>query len=426
MTRTLMVGFSEAFLRAVSPHVAPRSIVALEEPDVIRKRRLLEIACELPCLADVVPAEYQQSDAYFAAGLAACTDHGLDAILPGTEYGVPAAAALAEALGRPGAGVAAAATLRDKLRLRSTSAAAGVRNPEFRQVRGPDDIVTFAAGRPVVAKPADRQASVGVHRLHRVSRDEAATAWQAMRVATESKQVPDRPMTSRYLVETLLHGPEYSVEVLVREGTIVFENVTEKEVISGVHPVEAGHLLPAPLPAGARAELRDATRRLVRATGFSSGIMHAEWILTDEGPALIECAGRCPGDRIVDLIDLAYGTNLRLALIDVLAGRFPRLPQRATRSAAIRFLQPSPGTVTAVNGVDSARRAPGVHQLSVAVDVGCRVTRWRSSWDRPGYVIVTAADGERAQKAARWAAQAVQIGRASCRKECRSRWSPYH
>lgn len=407
--RTLLVGFNEAYLKAVRERVPADSIIALEEPDIIRKRDLAHKPQELSCLAEIVPAAYQQADGFVDVGRTLHERWPFKAVVPGLEYAVPAAAILAARLGLRGATPNAAAILRDKILLRQTTLRAGIPNPRFTEVHGPQDIVDFAAGGPVVVKPAGRQASVGVQLLDRCGPDEAESAWRSVVEAGEYEQVPDRPMEWRYLAEERLRGPEYSVEVLVRDGEIVFENVTEKAVIPGPHPVELGHVVPAPLDARVRDMFARAIRALVDATGFATGMLHAEWILTAEGPTLIECAGRCPGDRLVDLIDLAYDTQLRVALIDLLAGRSLELPDGPRRGSAIRFLTASPGRVLRVEGVDNAEKLPGVRELYVGASEGSEAKRWSSSWDRSGFVLVTAADGSEARERSTAAAATVNI-----------------
>jgi len=405
----LIIGFAESFLRAVSSHIPAASVVVIEEPDIIRKRGLAAAATRIACVDRVVPGEYQQSDACLAIGQAIAGERPVTAVMPGTEYAVPAAAALAEVLHLPGAGRDAAEILRDKLRLRAISASAGVRNPEFREVNGPAEIAAFAAGRPIVVKPSNRQASVGVLRLERAGLAEATEAWKAMAAPAESAHLTDRSLTSRYLAELWLSGREYSVETLVQDGAVLFDNVTEKDVIPGVHPVEAGHLVPASAGRETVEMLGAATRRLIDVVGFRTGILHAEWLVDDDGPALVECAGRCPGDRIMDLMELAYGTNMRLAVLKLLGGGTPKVPDRPTGHAMIRYLRPEPGVVTAVSGLVEARRVAGVRQVDVSVEVGDTVVPWRSSYDRPASVLAVLPEARLVRSAAEQAARTVRI-----------------
>ncbi|MEU9268505.1 ATP-grasp domain-containing protein [Streptomyces sp. NPDC048251] len=407
--QVVFVGYNAAYLRAIDGSLPSGSVVVIEEPDIIRKRRLQDAAARFDCLDRIVPAGYQQSAEALDLAAELTAARPVAAVVPGLEYAVPATAALAEKLGLPGATETAAQALRDKVRLREVSGAGGVRNPRWREVHGPADILEFAGDGPVVVKPANRQASVGVQLLDSVDAATAAQAWHRTSSAAEYEQVPDRQLAWRFLAEERLRGPEYSVEALVRQGEIIFENVTAKTVAPGPYPVELGHLLPAPLDQDTQAAFETAMRALVAAIGFRTGILHAEWILTESGPTLVECAGRCPGDYLIDLIDLAYETRIRLTLIDLLAGRTVTLPRSARQTSAIRFLAAEPGTVTEVAGVDTAQGLPGVHVAEVDVEAGQEVRPWASSWDRAGHVIATGPDADTTRQRVLDADAAIRI-----------------
>jgi biotin carboxylase len=405
-----MVGFSQALLTAVGGHVPPRSFVVFEEPDAIRNRDLVRLAADFPCVAELVPVRYLQCADVVDAERSLRDKWRAEAVLPGLEYAVPAAAALAAELGLPGATPAAAAVLRDKLRLREVTAAAGILNPRWVEIAGPDDIVEFAEGGPVVVKPANRQASLGVQVFDRMDGRTAELAWRAVTSVHEPMVLPDRPLQWRYLAEERLHGQEFSAEALVRDGSVVFSNVTRKAVLDGRHPVELGHVLPAALTATEERRFTDGMQALVSAIGFATGVLHAEWIATDRGLALVECAGRCPGDRIVDLVELGYGLRLDLVLIDLLAGRSPAMPARASRAAAIRFLTAPPGPVTRIDGLtDLARAVVLPEEAHVDVAVGDEVHPVRSSWDRLGHVVAVGPDSAQAWARAEQLAGCVRI-----------------
>lgn len=408
MTRALMVGLSSVFVRYVDGQIPERSIVVLEEPDLIRKRSLEDLPERYPCVAEVVPATYQQGGDFLEVALRVHERWGVQAVLPSLEYSVPAAAELAEKLGLPGAGARAAAALRDKLMLREATSRAGMAAPQWREIDGPEAIMAFARDRSVVVKPADRQASLGVHVLDRVTPEVAGTVWAAMRAAEEGG-VPERPMRRRYMVETRLTGPEYSVEAVVRGGRLVFDNVTEKRTIPGVHPVEIGHVVPAPIDDDLRARLVGATATLVDAVGFDTGILHAEWFYRDGEPVIVECAARCPGDHLMMLMDLAYDTSMRPALIRMHAGHDPRLPRSPRRAAAIEFVRAEPGRVVRVEGEAEARALPGVHEVKVTVEPSASITPWSSSWDRHGYAVAVGDTAEQARRRAERAAATVRI-----------------
>jgi biotin carboxylase len=148
---------------------------------------------------------------------------------------------------------------------------------------------------------------------------------------------------------------------------------------------------------------------LVAAVGFGTGILHAEWVRTETGPVLIECAGRPPGDKIMDLIDLAYETNLTEHWLRLLAGAPTAPPVKAVGGAAIRFLAGGPGVVAGVDGVEAAGARPGVRRVDVLRRAGDRIADLRSSWDRVGSVIAVGDTAEQAEHRAVEAVRAVTV-----------------
>jgi biotin carboxylase len=404
----LLVGFTLILSAALEAVLPAGSVIVLEEPDVLRKRDVATKAAAFGCIREVIPVEYQLPAAAdrFAA---AHPDLSASAVLPGLEYAVPFAARLAERFALPGAGFGAARLLRDKHLLRQVSAAAGIANPVSRPVADLAELAAFAAehGFPVVLKPANRQGSLGVEVIRTV--EQLPGAWRRAQDQDEGVMVPDRGFPVRMLAETFLDGPELSVEMFVRAGRPLFGNVTGKLVHPGTHPVELGHQVPAACGERDAYALVGATEALIRAIGFGTGIVHCEWILVDGRPHLVECAGRLPGDGIMDLIAAAYGFSPYRTLVRLLRGARVRFPAGPRRGAAVWFLTAEPGCVARIDGVERAGALPGVFEVDMDVDVGATVSPVRSSGDRVGCVSAVGSDAVAALEAARFAATTIQV-----------------
>jgi biotin carboxylase len=408
MTRPVVVVGHNARLLSALDRAGRHRVVVVEEPDLVASKGGAAALADARCVVDVIECPYQQSDALLELRIARPA-----AVVPGQEYAVTAAAALADRWRLPGAGPAAA-LLRDKLLLREATGRAGMSAPAWREVHSASDVATFIRRHgAAVLKPANRQASVGVHLL--CPGDDVPAAWRACTDAEEPAALAHRPMCRRYMVEERLRGDEVSVEALVRAGTVLFLNATGKHVLPGARPVERGHDVPAPLPEQAPAALADSTRQLVRATGFQTGMLHAEFKLRRGRhghaiPTLIECAGRSPGDRILTLIQHAYGFDPYVALVDLLAGSPVRLPGGPARAAAIRFLAGPTGRLARLDGLRAARELPGVLAAAALAEAGRCVPEVTSSWDRLAFAI---AGGEDPLEAALRAERALATLRAT-------------
>ncbi|KXK62439.1 biotin carboxylase [Micromonospora rosaria] len=406
----IMVGFVPVALTSLAEFQPPGSVIVIEEPDVIRKRDVAEKVRDAPVARGVIPWEYQvagAADAFYN------THSDLDpvAIAPLQEYATPFAARLAERFGLPGAGFGAVELLRNKALLRTVTAAAGIANPESETVTGVQDVLRFMSAHPgrVVLKPANRQAAVGTRIVDHP--DQVEQAWSECVLQDEGVMVPDRGFPLHMLVERYVHGHEYSVEMLVDKGEQVFANITDKVLFAGDRPIEAGHVVPADLPAATAELLLDQTRQVLRAVGFGTGIVHCEWIVTDGVSYLVECAGRFAGDGIIDLVERAYPVELVRAFWTLLRGEpLPHpLPTRAEQAAAVAFLHGEPGEVLHVAGLEEMTSAPGVVSGYLGVQPGDRIRELRSSWDRIGAVTVVSPTAEEALRRAQDATRLVQV-----------------
>ncbi|WP_255949498.1 ATP-grasp domain-containing protein [Streptomyces odontomachi] len=394
-----MVGFGAFLMSDLDELLPPGSLLVVEEPDVVQARDIATRAAAHRCFAALVTAPIHDEDDLTAVLDSVPRPDGVCTVFPGVEYGVSAAAALADRWGLPGAGPTAARILRDKGALREAADRAGIPQPRWRRVTGAADVASFRDefGGRCVLKPANRQGSLGVQLME--PSDDVAEAWALTTGVSEPRLRARRALPGTFLVEERLDGPEVSVECVVFKGQILFRNVTAKDVQPGRHPVEAGHRVPAVLPEETDEYLAALMTDLVVATGFGSGVLHAEWILRDgRRPHLVECAGRIPGDSIHELIDLAHGGSLVEDLLTVLSGSGEVTSRRPGRHAAIRFLDQPPGTVEAVSGVSAAAELPGVVRAHLADLVGRTLQAAASSQERVGYVLVTGASAEQARQ----------------------------
>ncbi|MEU2742359.1 ATP-grasp domain-containing protein [Streptomyces sp. NPDC007095] len=401
----IMVGFTWASVASIGVFQPDESVILIEEPGVVGVRGLRSEVRRATVIRELVAWDYHlegAADAFYNAH----PDLAPAAIAPVLEDATLFAARLAERYGLPGAGLGAARLLRDKSLLRRTTRAAGIPNPESQEAENPRQVREFMTDHPgpAVLKPALGQGSVGARVLQ--SADEADGVW-AECVAEYAalyghRRVPGRTAPVRMLVERYLRGPEYSVELLVSDSQVLFGNVTGKDLYPGPRPVERGHLVPADIPADLETLLREQTERVVRAVGFGTGAVHCEWIVEAGTPHLVECAGRLPGDAIVELIEWAYDVEFLRAFWALLAGEPPTRPlrRRAGQAAAIRFLYTGPGVIENVGGLAAAYAVPSVITCKVLVEPGAPVRELRSSLDRVAFAISCAATpGEAVRRA---------------------------
>ncbi|WP_136520698.1 ATP-grasp domain-containing protein [Cellulomonas telluris] len=342
-------------------------------------------------VADVVTAPATLLDeSWYAAALELVGDEPPAGVVGFSEPQVLAAALLQDAFGLPGPGLHAAVVSRNKALQRAVFGAAGVAQPEHVLVPEAGEAAAWAADRfPVVLKPVGEYGSVGVELV----RDAAGLRGAAAR----------RRDAGRVLVERAVTGPEFSVEVLVRDGTVLFTNVTAKDTTGPPTFVEVCHRPGHRFPAPERHAVDDFVATVLRALRMRTGIAHVELRMTSvEGtdvrrPVLMEVAVRTPGDFIMDAVGATWGFDPFEAVAALALGLEPRVPLPGTApvaAAASRFLLTPAGVLRRVEGLEAVRADPYVRRVVVTRAPGDRVTASRSSLDRAGHVLVVAPDAD--------------------------------
>jgi len=405
----VLVGYA-GVLSYLAKFLPDRSVIFVEEPDVIRKRRVHEATAGHRTLRGLIEWEYQldgAADSFYNRHL----DLRPGAVVPLSEYGVPFAARLAERYGVPGATYGAALALRDKQLLRTVTAAAGIPNPRSVPVASPADVRTFMAevGGPVVLKPANRQASLGTRILHDPS--EVDRSWAECLDQDEGVMIPDRGIPLRMLAERFVRGEEFSVEMMFDHGRPAFGAVTRKFLFDGPRPVEQGHLHPADVGAELTERLVGDTARVLQAVGMDTGFVHCEWIVEDGVPHLVECAGRMAGDGIIELVVMAWDYDVVGEFYALMQGRplSVPVPAAAPRFAAAWLDRAAPGEVESVEGVEEAHAMPGVRTCVASVHAGEEIHELRSSWDRASLVTAEGATAAEALANARRASERIKV-----------------
>ena len=331
------------------------------------------------------------------------TEHRVDGIYPAAELSVEAAAEACSRLSLPGISPETATRVRNKLRMREALAEKTSFNPLYRAVTTVDEALeaTKRLSCPIIVKPVDGNASKGVRLVER--EDDAIDAFEHARHFSESKTV---------LLEECIKGEEFCVDGLVYNGRYILGGITGKEVSAPPNRFDECIFMPPILDRAVCEEIEACTRVALDAIGFRNGTTHVEIIMSEEGPRIVEIAGRPGGGRIpTDLIPLAYGTDYMADSIRIALGEAPKESRKKEGAAALFWIPAKPGDVQVIEGIEEARAVPGIREVVIYASVGdtlapivdC-VTR-----DRVGYVLAEGDTTEEALTTARSAANCCKI-----------------
>lgn len=199
------------------------------------------------------------------------------------------------------------------------------------------------------------------------------------------------------MIEQFVEGPEFSVEIIVWNEMVNVLQVTDKKTTEAPYFVELGHNQPSLFPIEVVDAVKDAAVKGVRALRLNDCAAHAEVKYQDGKPYIMEIGARLGGDFIsTELTHLSTGIDMVGAAIDVAMGIEPNLkPVTEPQCVAIRYFTPMPGMVRAIERENLLQR-PEVYDAEIYVKPGDVVHEVKSSLDRSGHVIVTAATTQRA------------------------------
>ena len=330
----------------------------------------------------------------------------LDAILTFSEFYVAIVAEVAERYGYRYLSPAAARACRNKFETRQALQSAGLAVPEFRLVASEEEARRAAREvvYPCVVKPPADSSSKGV----KLVRDGEELLGHFRQLHALRLNDRGQRLNGEVLIESLLQGPEVSVEtVTLSPGDVRVIGITAKHLSPPPLFVEVGHDFPAFLGEKDEAAIRGMVLAALAAVGFDFGPAHTEVRLTAAGSVVVEINPRLAGGMIPELVRHALGIDLLTAFLDQLAGQPVDLALLRAEWASIRFLTADrDGLLASVSGVDDARHVPGVREVSIGRRLGAAVRQAEEAADRIGFVIASGPSREQVlvdvEEAARW------------------------
>ncbi|MEV0256362.1 ATP-grasp domain-containing protein [Streptomyces sp. NPDC050732] len=335
----------------------------------------------------------------------------VDAIVDFTESDADKTAYIAEQLGLSCYSERTARWIADKYLMRARLGETGVDDTPAQRVRGADELAKAAGdlGYPVMCKPAGGIGSRGISKLESPADVPRAFAW--------SMDGTSGLDTAELVVEPFHQGREFSVECVSEAGRHFVAGITQKSVDRDSF-VEVGHLVPAPLPAAEATAIAGTVRRMLDALDVRDGATHTEVILTGNGVRIIETHLRYGGDRIPNMLAAATGIDVQQAWARQAVGHSitaeveeamarHRSGERAD-FAAIRYrCADRRGVLTAVHGIEDARRMPGVAEVATVAGVGDLIGDLTGSLARLAFAWALGATPEEAAERARAAADSL-------------------
>lgn len=310
-----------------------QKIVALVEPShygVMFAQAAYDMGCKVISIAsskenpqkygyegiyhDLIIADIRDVESLYDAIKNSTYADKLDALIPATDYASHITAKVAERLGLRGIPYEAAMKARNKDLARDAYERKGIPSAKYRKVKTKDEAMKGAGeiGYPIVLKPTNAASSQNVFFIN-----DPNELNHAMDKMFEFKTTyMNFGVRDEYLIEEYIDGQEFSVEIFLKEGDILFATVTEKTTSELPYFVETLHTMPTSIYTDRQKEIIDTAASAMKALGIMDGPSHVEVKLSSKGPKIIEVNGRPGGDNISsDLLIHALGVNIFRATI---------------------------------------------------------------------------------------------------------------
>ena len=267
----------------------------------------------------------------------------------------------------------------DKGRMIEAFDKANVPHPWYYIINDKDDYdsVLPKLSFPLISKPVDNSGSRGVILVKNPKEMDEAYKYSSK-----------NGRSGRIIIEEYMQGPEVSVEIVVVDGEPHILQITDKLTTGAPHFVEMGHSQPSSLSWQTQCDIKRVARLAVLAVGIANGVAHAEMIITDSGPKMVEIGARLGGDSITShLVPLSTGVDMVRAMIEIACGEKPDIERKFTMGSAIRFFNAPNGVIKDIDGIDRAKMIPGVKDIIFTKKPGMISCNIGSSNDRIGSVI---------------------------------------
>jgi biotin carboxylase len=287
------------------------------------------------------------------------------------------AAIAAERLGLPFHPPAAVEACRSKYLMRERFRAAGLRVPEYRRLPLFEEPVSAArhVTYPCVLKPLGLSGSQGVIRADDPT--QFVSAFQRIRAILETKDIAGlKEEQNQYVqVERYIPGREVAIEGVVTNGALQILAVFAKpDPLEGPYFAETIYVTPSREPAHVRNDLITAAHCSVEALGLTNGPVHIELRYNEEGPWILEVAGRPIGGLCARALRFDGGMPLEELILRQAAGEDVSNLRRESRASGVYMIPvPRAGVYRGAVGLERAEAVPNIEDVIITAKEGQRV-----------------------------------------------------
>ena len=291
-------------------------------------------------------------------------EHPIAAILSVDDAASELAAFASEALGLAHNSPKAAEAARDKLLMRSLMSKGGAPCPVFRPFSLSADPAWVATRvtYPCVVKPLRLSGSRGVIRAN--NPDELVAAFNRTRRLLLSEGCSKH---DSLLVEDFIPGFEVALEGILTRGQLKALALFDKpDPLDGPFFEETIYVTPSRLPVKVQEEIARCVTIGAASLELREGPVHAELRVNEQGPWMLEIAGRSIGGLCSTILEFGAGMCLEeLILRQAIGDEITSIEREGYAAGVMMIPIPTAGMLKAVYGVDDALTVPQITGVEI-------------------------------------------------------------
>lgn len=331
------------------------------------------------------------------------------AVLALDDSGAFVAVAVAHALGLAHNAAEAITAARDKAVMRAALAASAVPVPWHRRflMSTPVADVLAVIPFPCVIKPLLLNGSRGVMRADTPAEFHAARQTLATMLADIEGSTVDHP----FLVEAFIPGFEVALEAILDAGVLYPLALFDKpDPLDGPLFEETLYVTPSRLPAATQTAIIETTRAAAQAIGLTSGPVHSELRINDDGVWVVEVAGRSIGGLCSRTLRFGVRDSLETLILRQALGQYTPTPPADERASGVMMIPiPRAGILRQVEGVAAACAIPDIEGVEITSPLNQAIQTLPAGESYLGFIFARADTPERVEAALRRAHACLDI-----------------
>jgi len=284
-------------------------------------------------------------------------EHPITAILAVDDGATELAALASAALGLAHNSPRAAEAARDKLLMRTLMSQGGAPCPVFRPFSLAADPLEVAeqVTYPCVVKPRRLSGSRGVIRAN--NPEEFVVAFNRLKRLLLSEGYTEQ---DSLLVEDFIPGFEVALEGILTHGQLKVLTLFDKpDPLDGPFFEETIYVTPSRLPATVQEAIARCVTTAAASLELREGPVHAELRINEQGPWMLEIAGRSIGGLCSTILEFGSGMCLEELILRHAIGQEITSIERENHAAGVMMIPiPSAGMLKAVHGIEEAQAVP--------------------------------------------------------------------